>query len=241
MSTPVLHRRAPRPSVPPRLDADQQRVVDHPGGPLLVLAGPGTGKTTTLVEAVVARVDRGLPAESVLLLTFSRRAAQELRSRVTARLGRHHPRPGRHDLPRLRLRAAAPRAPPTACGCSPGPSTTWRSAGCWPPRSRPAAPAGPRRCVRRCRSAVSGRSCGTCSCARRSAGWTARCSSSVGTQHGRAGWVAAGSLLTEYEGRFDLEPGPEVLDHGGAGARRGRAAPVRPGAARAASARPAPW
>jgi len=35
----------------PVLDAGQQAVVDHPGGPLLVLAGPGTGKTTTLVEA----------------------------------------------------------------------------------------------------------------------------------------------------------------------------------------------
>ncbi len=45
----------------PVLDADQQSVVDHPGGPLLVLAGPGTGKTTTLVEAVVDRVrNRGL-------------------------------------------------------------------------------------------------------------------------------------------------------------------------------------
>ena len=38
----------------PQLDADQQQVVDHRGGPLLVLAGPGTGKTTTLVEAIVA-------------------------------------------------------------------------------------------------------------------------------------------------------------------------------------------
>ena len=37
----------------PVLDMDQQAVVDHPSGPLLVLAGPGTGKTTTLVEAVV--------------------------------------------------------------------------------------------------------------------------------------------------------------------------------------------
>ena len=38
--------------------SDQQRVVDHPGGPLLVLAGPGTGKTTTLVEAIVDRIER---------------------------------------------------------------------------------------------------------------------------------------------------------------------------------------
>ena len=34
-------------------------VVDHHGGPLLVLAGPGTGKTTTLVEAIVGRIERG--------------------------------------------------------------------------------------------------------------------------------------------------------------------------------------
>ena len=41
------------------LDASQQAVVDHDRGPLLVLAGPGTGKTTTLVEAVVERVRAG--------------------------------------------------------------------------------------------------------------------------------------------------------------------------------------
>ena len=42
---------------PPALDAEQQQVVDHAGGPLLALAGPGTGKTTTLVEAIVRRGD----------------------------------------------------------------------------------------------------------------------------------------------------------------------------------------
>ncbi|MEU4289672.1 ATP-dependent DNA helicase [Kribbella sp. NPDC026596] len=73
----------------PVLDADQQAVVDHPGGPLLVLAGPGTGKTTTLVEAVVDRVrNRGLSPDEVLVLTFGRKAATELRDRITGRLGR---------------------------------------------------------------------------------------------------------------------------------------------------------
>jgi superfamily I DNA/RNA helicase/RecB family exonuclease len=76
-------------AAPPELDAAQQAVVDHPGGPLLVLAGPGTGKTTTLVEAVVDRIDRrGAAPDSVLALTFSRKAAEQLRDRVTARLGR---------------------------------------------------------------------------------------------------------------------------------------------------------
>ncbi len=73
----------------PELDAEQRAVVDHPGGPLLVLAGPGTGKTTTLVEAIVDRIEhRGAAPDSVLALTFSRKAAEQLRDRVTARLGR---------------------------------------------------------------------------------------------------------------------------------------------------------
>jgi superfamily I DNA/RNA helicase/RecB family exonuclease len=73
----------------PALDDSQQAVVEHPGGPLLVLAGPGTGKTTTLVEAIVDRIEnRGASPDSVLALTFSRKAAEQLRERVTARLGR---------------------------------------------------------------------------------------------------------------------------------------------------------
>ncbi|MGZ4464722.1 MAG: ATP-dependent helicase [Nocardioides sp.] len=73
----------------PTLDRHQQQVVDHPGGPLLVLAGPGTGKTTTLVEAIVDRIEhRGATPDQVLALTFSRKAAEQLRDRVTARLGR---------------------------------------------------------------------------------------------------------------------------------------------------------
>ncbi len=81
--------RAPRPAVAvPVLDAAQQAVVEHAGGPLLVLAGPGTGKTTTLVESVVARVEHGVPVEQMLMLTFSRRAAGEMRDRVAVRLDR---------------------------------------------------------------------------------------------------------------------------------------------------------
>jgi superfamily I DNA/RNA helicase/RecB family exonuclease len=73
----------------PRLDEAQQRVVDHAGGPMLVLAGPGTGKTTTIVEAVTDRVQRrGTDPGRILVLTFSRKAAGELRERITARLHR---------------------------------------------------------------------------------------------------------------------------------------------------------
>nr|WP_030764618.1 MULTISPECIES: ATP-dependent DNA helicase [unclassified Streptomyces] len=72
---------------PPVLDAAQRAVVDHTGGPLLVLAGPGTGKTTTLVEAVAARVEAGADPARILILTFSRKAAVELRDRAALRLG----------------------------------------------------------------------------------------------------------------------------------------------------------
>ncbi|MDQ1247332.1 MAG: hypothetical protein QG597_1702, partial [Actinomycetota bacterium] len=62
-------------------------MVAHVGSPLLVLAGPGTGKTTTIVEAVLARLggNRPMAADDVLVLTFSRVAAAELRSRIVAR------------------------------------------------------------------------------------------------------------------------------------------------------------
>ncbi len=82
-----LVRTPPVPVDPPLLDAPQRRVVDHRSGPLLVLAGPGTGKTTTLVEAVAARVAAGTDPERVLVLTFSRKAAVELRDRMALRLG----------------------------------------------------------------------------------------------------------------------------------------------------------
>lgn len=62
-------------------------MVDHRSGPLLVLAGPGTGKTTTLVESVADRIARGGDPERILVLTFSRKAAVELRDRMALRIG----------------------------------------------------------------------------------------------------------------------------------------------------------
>lgn len=77
----------------PALDDEQRAVVEHgatPGsGPLLVLAGPGTGKTTTVVETVVKRIEReALSPDQVLVLTFSRKAADEVRGRIARRLAR---------------------------------------------------------------------------------------------------------------------------------------------------------
>ncbi|MBM7082619.1 ATP-dependent helicase [Micromonospora sp. MMS20-R2-29] len=61
-------------------------MVAHTDGPMLVLGGPGTGKTGTLVEAVAARVAEGVDPERLLVLTFSRRQATGLRQRIEARI-----------------------------------------------------------------------------------------------------------------------------------------------------------
>ena len=50
----------------------QQAVIDHRGSPLAVFGGPGTGKTATLVEAVIARVNEGVDPNSILILTYGR-------------------------------------------------------------------------------------------------------------------------------------------------------------------------
>ena len=82
----LLRRPAPAPVVRPT--AEQQAVIGNLDRRVRVLAGPGTGKTATLIEAVAQRItDRGVPPEQILVLTFSRRAAAELTARITQRLG----------------------------------------------------------------------------------------------------------------------------------------------------------
>lgn len=72
----------------PELTPDQQAVVDLPAGsgPVLVLGAPGTGKSTVLVEAAVARISRGLDPAGLLLLAPTRLAAAALRDALSARL-----------------------------------------------------------------------------------------------------------------------------------------------------------
>ena len=64
------------------LNADQRAAATHPGGPLLILAGAGTGKTTTLCARVAWLLSEGVAAERILLLTFTRRAAREMVERA---------------------------------------------------------------------------------------------------------------------------------------------------------------
>jgi DNA helicase II / ATP-dependent DNA helicase PcrA len=64
------------------LNEAQYEAVTHAGGPLLVIAGAGSGKTRTLVYRVAHLIEQGVEPESILLLTFTRRAAQEMLRRA---------------------------------------------------------------------------------------------------------------------------------------------------------------
>jgi DNA helicase II / ATP-dependent DNA helicase PcrA len=75
---------AASPSWLEELNPEQRAAVTHDAGHLLVLAGAGTGKTTTLCSRVAHLVERGGAAERLLLLTFTRRAAREMLDRARA-------------------------------------------------------------------------------------------------------------------------------------------------------------
>ena len=70
-----------------RLDPDQRLAVEHLDGPCLVVAGPGTGKTRVIVERFLRLVDRGVAAEQQLVLTYTRKAADEMRRRAEDVMG----------------------------------------------------------------------------------------------------------------------------------------------------------
>lgn len=74
----------------PPLNPEQDKVSRIHNGPVLVIAGAGTGKTRTLVYRLVRLIESGTPPQSILLLTFTRRAAQEMISRASELLGGEH-------------------------------------------------------------------------------------------------------------------------------------------------------
>jgi ATP-dependent DNA helicase UvrD/PcrA len=97
------------------LNDEQRAVAEFDGGPLRVLAGAGTGKTTALSARVARIVADGIPAERVLLLTFTRRAARQMVDRSHARLARAGIKSGRvaggtfHSVAHRTLRQHAAR------------------------------------------------------------------------------------------------------------------------------------
>jgi len=207
-----LVRRPVTVTPPLRLDEAQRRVVRHAGGPLLVLAGPGTGKTATIVEAVADRVERrGADPARILVLTFSRKAAGELRERIAARLRRTITEPlaltfhsyayalvrrefmlGGEEPPRL---LSGPEQLLEVRRMLRGEAADGGTR--WPARLRPAlATRGFAEELRDLLLRAAER------------GMDGRRLAALGRQRGRDDWVAAGQFLDRYAGRFDLAPVP---------------------------------
>ena len=77
------------------LTQPQRQAVLHTDGPLLVLAGPGSGKTRVIVHRIAHLVSQGIPPWSILSLTFTNKAAGEMRRRVELLLPQDRPDQGR--------------------------------------------------------------------------------------------------------------------------------------------------
>lgn len=84
------HREIPAPpseALGPALNAAQAEAAAHGDTPLLIVAGAGSGKTRTLIHRVAHLINKGVPASRILLLTFTRRASQEMLDRCQRLVG----------------------------------------------------------------------------------------------------------------------------------------------------------
>ena len=94
MSKPQLRLvRAEPAAISLTLSAAQLGAASHRGTPLIITGATGTGKTTTLIEAAVSRINGGQSPDSILLLTYGRERASELRDAIVTRAGKtaHEP------------------------------------------------------------------------------------------------------------------------------------------------------
>ena len=76
-----------RPDPHKGLNPAQIEAVQAPTGPLLVLAGAGTGKTRVVIARILHLVQQGTPPERILAVTFTNKAAKEMQTRVSKILG----------------------------------------------------------------------------------------------------------------------------------------------------------
>ncbi|MBI5251884.1 MAG: UvrD-helicase domain-containing protein [Desulfomonile tiedjei] len=74
------------------LNTAQLEAVTAPDGPILIIAGAGSGKTRTIVYRVAWLVEQGVSPESILLLTYTRKSAEEMLARAAT--GARHAPPG---------------------------------------------------------------------------------------------------------------------------------------------------
>jgi len=188
-------------------DAGQARVLEHPGGPLLVLGAGGTGKTTVLVELLARRLREGLPPALALCLT--RQAASEVRDRVIRSAGRTSLQPQATTVHAFCLallqRYGDPEAPPPRLLTAPEQEfrvrevLAGRGASAWPAELAEAV--GTRGFARQVRAALA---------RARQVGLDPADVAAAGAAAGEPAWVALGGFFEEYLDVLDAEG---VLDY----------------------------
>ena len=89
-SAPALGRHLAAPAFTTRtltLDPKQAAAAAHRGSPLIIRGATGTGKTTTLIECAIDRIKKGAATDSILILTYGRERASEIRDAIVISAG----------------------------------------------------------------------------------------------------------------------------------------------------------